>query len=71
MAAKSKPIEVLSTADLALGEQTGATGARQRITHLVTTAAHTEGEKYIDEGEGTSPIVTFLAPVKVLEKQVS
>ena len=35
MAAKSKPLEVLSVADLGLGDQTGPAGARQEITDVV------------------------------------
>ena len=35
MAAKSKPLEVLSVADLGLEGQTGAAGARQEITDVV------------------------------------
>jgi electron transfer flavoprotein beta subunit len=66
MAAKSKPLEVLSIADLALGDQTGATGARQEITDVVTAESRASGEKYVDEGDGAQRIVGFLESIKVL-----
>jgi electron transfer flavoprotein beta subunit len=66
MAAKSKPLEVLSVADLGLGEQTGPTGARQAITDVVMAETRAAGEKYVDEGDGAERIVTFLESIKVL-----
>lgn len=66
MAAKSKPLEVLSIADLGLGEVTGSSGARQEITEVVAAEARTAGEKYVDEGDGADKIVAFLESIKVL-----
>jgi electron transfer flavoprotein beta subunit len=66
MAAKSKPLEVLSVADLALGDATGPTGARQSITDVVASESRTAGEKYVDEGDGAERIVGFLESIKVL-----
>jgi electron transfer flavoprotein beta subunit len=66
MAAKSKPLEVLSVADLALGDQTGPAGARQVITDVVAAESRTAGEKYVDEGDGAQRIVGFLELIKVL-----
>ena len=66
MAAKSKPLEMLSVADLSLGEQTGANGARQTITDVVVSESRTAGEKYVDEGDGAQRIVGFLESIKVL-----
>jgi electron transfer flavoprotein beta subunit len=66
MAAKSKPLEVLSVADLSLADQIGPTGARQVITDVVTAESRSAGEKYIDEGDGAERIVGFLESIKVL-----
>ncbi len=66
MAAKNKPLEVLSVSDLALGGETGSAGARQEITDVVTAEARTGGEKYVDEGDGAERIVAFLESIKVL-----
>ena len=66
MAAKSKPLEILSVADLALGDQTGANGARQIITDVVAAESRASGEKYVDEGDGAQRIIGFLESIKVL-----
>ena len=66
MAAKSKPLEVLSIADLDLADQTGPAGARQVITDVLVTESRAAGEKYVDEGDGAARIVTYLESIKVL-----
>ena len=66
MAAKSKPVEVLSVADLGLTEVTGRAGARQEITAVVAAESREAGEKYVDEGDGAQKIVAFLESIKVL-----
>ena len=66
MAAKSKPVEILSIADLGLAEVTGPKGARQEITAVVAAEARQAGEKYVDEGDGAEKIVAFLESIKVL-----
>jgi electron transfer flavoprotein beta subunit len=66
MAAKSKPLEVLSVADLDLGGQTGPAGARQEIIDVVAAESRAAGEKYVDEGDGAERIVGFLESIKVL-----
>jgi electron transfer flavoprotein beta subunit len=66
MAAKSKPLEVLSVADIALGDQTGAAGARQQIVEVVAAESRDAGEKYVDEGDGAQRIIGFLESIKVL-----
>ena len=66
MAAKNKPLEVLSIADLGLANETGRAGARQEITDVVVAEARTGGEKYVDEGDGADKIVAFLESIKVL-----
>jgi len=66
MAAKSKPLEVLSIADLGLSDETGSAGARQRIIDVVAAESRTAGEKFTDEGDGAARIVTYLESIKVL-----
>lgn len=66
MAAKSKPLEVLSVADLGLASETGVAGARQAITDVVASEARAAGEKHVDDGDGAEKIVAFLESIKVL-----
>jgi electron transfer flavoprotein beta subunit len=66
MAAKSKPVEILSVSDLDLAGQVGPAGARQEITSVVRAESRQAGEKYVDEGDGAAKIVTFLESIKVL-----
>jgi electron transfer flavoprotein beta subunit len=64
MAAKSKPLEVLSIADLEL--EADSVRARQQIIDVVAAESRSAGEKYVDEGDGAVRIVTFLESIKVL-----
>jgi electron transfer flavoprotein beta subunit len=66
MAAKSKPLEVLSIADLALEGQVGAVGAREEIVSVEAAESRQSGEKYVDEGDGADKVVAFLESIKVL-----
>ena len=66
MAAKNKPLEVLSIADLGLASETGPTGARQEITDVVAAESRAAGEKHVDDGDGAEKIVSFLESIKVL-----
>jgi electron transfer flavoprotein beta subunit len=66
MAAKSKPLETLSVADLGLAGEVGAAGARQKIVEVVAAESRQAGEKYVDEGDGAQKIVAFLESIKVL-----
>ncbi|MBW4077492.1 MAG: electron transfer flavoprotein subunit beta/FixA family protein [Acidobacteria bacterium] len=66
MAAKNKPVEVLSVADLGLAGVVGQAGARQEITDVVVAESRQAGEKYVDEGDGAEKIVAFLESIKVL-----
>ena len=66
MAAKSKPLETLSVADLGLDGQVGPAGARQSIVDVVAAETRQGGEKYVDEGDGAAKIVAFLESIKVL-----
>jgi electron transfer flavoprotein beta subunit len=66
MAAKSKPVEELTVADLNLDGQVGASGARQQIVAVDQAESRQSGEKIIDEGDGADRIVSFLESIKVL-----
>ncbi len=66
MAAKSKPVEVLSVADLDLVGQVGAAGAREEIVSIQAAESRQSGEKYVDDGDGAQKVVTFLESLKVI-----
>jgi electron transfer flavoprotein beta subunit len=66
MAAKSKPLEVLSVADLGLVDQVGAAGAREEIVSVQAAESRQAGEKHVDEGDGANRVVSFLESIKVL-----
>ena len=66
MAAKSKPVEILSVADLGLDGGVGPAGARQEITDVVAAESRQAGEKYVDEGDGAEKIIAYLESIKVL-----
>src|SRR5271166_4127205 len=67
MAAKSKPVETLTVADLGLdASQVGAAGAREEIIDVADAEARGAGEIVVDEGEGYQRIIEFLEQLKVL-----
>ena len=67
MAAKSKPVETLTVADLGLdASQVGAAGARQEVTEVADAEARSSGEIVVDEGEGYLRVIDFLEQLKVL-----
>ncbi|MHB1930811.1 MAG: electron transfer flavoprotein subunit beta/FixA family protein [Acidimicrobiales bacterium] len=67
MAAKGKPIEQLSLADLGIDPSTaGWAGARQEVVSVVTAEARTAGEIVVDEGNAHERIVAFLEQLKVI-----
>jgi electron transfer flavoprotein beta subunit len=66
MAAKSKPLETLSVADLGLEGQVGPAGAREEIISVQAAESRQAGEKYVDEGDGAQKVVAFLESIKVL-----
>ena len=67
MAAKSKPVETLTVADLGLDAgQVGAAGSRQEITNVAPAEARAAGEIVVDEGEGHLRVIEFLEQLKVL-----
>jgi electron transfer flavoprotein beta subunit len=66
MAAKSKPLEVLSVADLSLDAPVGSAGARETILAVDAAESRQAGEKYVDEGDGADKVIAFLESIKVL-----
>jgi electron transfer flavoprotein beta subunit len=67
MAAKSKPLEQLTVADLGLGpDQVGAAGARQEVTDVSQADERKAGEIVVDEGDGYEHIVRFLEQLKLV-----
>ncbi len=67
MAAKSKPVDTLTVADLGLdASQVGAPGSRQEITSVTEAEARQAGEIVTDEGDGAERIVQFLEQLKVI-----
>ncbi len=67
MAAKSKPVETLSVADLGLdASQVGWAGGGQEIVEIAAAPARQAGEKVEDDGTAHERIVAFLENLKVL-----
>jgi len=67
MAAKNKPVDEVSVADLGLDAgQVGWGGARQEITDVRQAEARQAGEKIEDEGDAHEKIVAFLEQLKVI-----
>lgn len=67
MAAKSKPVEQLTVADLGLSpESVGAAGARQEIVSVTAAAERQAGQIVEDDGEGHMKIVEYLSNQKVI-----
>lgn len=67
MAAKSKPVDQLSLADLGIDPaEVGSSGARQQVTGVVDAEARQAGEVVVDEGDAHERIIAFLEQVKVI-----
>jgi electron transfer flavoprotein beta subunit len=67
MAAKSKPVENLTVADLGLdASQVGWAGAGQEIIDIAKAPAREAGEIIEDEGEAFQSIVDYLANLKII-----
>jgi electron transfer flavoprotein beta subunit len=67
MAAKSKPVDNLTVADLGLdASSVGAAGSGQEITEVADAEARSGGEIVVDEGDGAQRIVAFLEQLKVI-----
>ncbi|NNE72997.1 MAG: electron transfer flavoprotein subunit beta/FixA family protein [Acidimicrobiales bacterium] len=67
MAAKSKPVEEVTVADLGIDAgSVGWAGAGQEITEIAEAPAREAGEIIEDEGDAHEKIVAFLDELKVL-----
>jgi electron transfer flavoprotein beta subunit len=67
MAARSKPVEELTIADLGIdASQVGAAGARQEVVSVQEAEARKAGEIVVDEGDAHEKIVAYLEQIKVL-----
>lgn len=67
MAAKSKPVDVKSAADLGLGaDQVGWAGSGQEIVDVTDAPQREAGEVIEDDGEAFGKIVSFLEELKVI-----
>jgi len=67
MAAKNKPIDRLTVADLGLDVgEVGAVGARQETVSVVASDERKSGEIVVDEGDAYLRIVSFLEEIKVI-----
>jgi electron transfer flavoprotein beta subunit len=67
MAAKSKPVDNLTIADLGIDPSSvGAAGAGQVIVDVSEAEARASGEIVVDEGDGAQRIVSFLEEIKVI-----
>ena len=65
MAAKAKPIDTVTAADLGV-TPVGWAGAGQEIVEIAQAEARKAGEIVEDDGEGFAKIVTFLENLKVI-----
>ena len=67
MAAKNKPVDQVTVADLGLSaDDVGWAGARQEITEVADAPPRQAGEKIGDDGEAYTRIVAFLEQLKVI-----
>jgi electron transfer flavoprotein beta subunit len=67
MAAKSKPVDQLTVADLGLDAgQVGFAGARQEVSDVSAADERKAGEIVVDEGDGHEKVVEFLANLKLV-----
>lgn len=67
MAAKSKPFEEKSVADLGMtADQVGWAGANQEITDVTDAPSREAGDVFEDDGEAHLKIVAFLENLKVI-----
>lgn len=67
MAAKGKPLDQLTLADLGVGgDEVGWAGARQEIVEVSKVAERGAGEIVEDDGSGHERVITFLEQLKVI-----
>jgi electron transfer flavoprotein beta subunit len=65
MAAKSKPVDIVTAADLGVAP-VGWDGAGQQIVDVAAAEARKAGELVEDEGEGYARIISYLEELKVI-----
>jgi electron transfer flavoprotein beta subunit len=67
MAAKGKPVDVLTVSDLGIGaDQVGLPGSREEIVSVEPAEERQGGEVVVDEGDAHEKIVEFLEQLKVI-----
>ena len=67
MAAKSKPVDNLTVADLGIeASQVGTAGSGQEITDVSEAESRGSGEIVVDEGDGAQRVVAVLEQLKVI-----
>ncbi len=67
MAAKSKPVDMLTVADLGIDAgRVGWAGGGQEIVDIVAAPARQAGEKFEDDGTAHERIIAFLENLKIL-----
>jgi electron transfer flavoprotein beta subunit len=67
MAAKGKPVDQLTAADLGIGtDQVGDGGSRQEIISVEPAEQRKAGEIVVDEGDAYERVVAFLEQLKVI-----
>jgi electron transfer flavoprotein beta subunit len=66
MAAKSKPVEELSAADVGVAEVAGWAGASQTIVDVAQAPSREAGVKIEDDGTAFERVVAFLEELKVV-----
>ena len=67
MAAKSKPVDVKTAADLGFGaDQVGWAGSGQEIVDVADAPQREAGEVIEDDGEAFGRIVAYLEELKVI-----
>ncbi len=67
MAAKSKPVDQVTVADLGIdASAVGAAGSRQEVTDVTAADERKAGEFVTDEGDGHEHVVRFLEQLKLI-----
>ncbi|MDY7088470.1 MAG: electron transfer flavoprotein subunit beta/FixA family protein [Actinomycetota bacterium] len=65
MAAKKKPVQALSLADLGISaDEVGAAGATSAVLEFAPRPPRSAGRKVTDEGDGGAQLISFLATEK-------
>jgi electron transfer flavoprotein beta subunit len=67
VAARAKPVETLTIADLGVDpSQVGAAGARQTVVCVENAVTRRSGETVVDQGDGHQKIVGYLEQINIL-----